>query len=81
MHTFTYRYLKLKDVCDFNKLDYTDVLDAVSMSDVSFGTNYDTLITTTELEDILEDSEFNIDGLSYDGHDEYEDVLLISLGS
>ena len=53
MHTFTYRYLRLKDVCDFNKLDYTDVIDAVSMSDISFGTNYDTLITTTELQDMF----------------------------
>ena len=81
MHTFTYRYLKLKDVCDFNKLDYTDVIDAVSMSDVSFGTNYDTLITTTELQDILDDEDGDFGVLQYNGHNESDDVLLISLGS
>lgn len=81
MHTFTYRYLKLKDVCDFNKLDYADVLDAISISDISFGTNYDTLITTTQLEDILEDNEILVDSIDYDSHNDSDDVLLISLGS
>ena len=81
MHTFTYRYLKLKDVCEFNNLNYADIIDTISMSDISFGTNYDTLITSDQLEDILEDFEILVDNIDYDIHDESDDVLLISLGS
>lgn len=80
MHTFIYRYLELKDLCDYNRLDFADVMDAISDSDISFGTNYDTLITTTQLQDILDNSgDFGV--LQYDDHDNIDDILLISLGS
>lgn len=80
MRTFIYRYLELKDLCDYNRLDFADVMDAISDSHVSFGTNYDTLITTTQLQDILDNSgDFGV--LRYDDHDDIDDILLISLGS
>lgn len=80
MHAFTYRCLKLQDLCDYNRLDFDDVMDAISDSDISFGTNYDTLITTTQLQDILDNSgDFGV--LRYDDHDNIDDILLISLGS
>ena len=79
MHTFTYRYLLIEDVCEHNKLDYDTVMMAISESDISFGTNADTLMTTSQLETILEDAQIAIDGLDYNNHD--EDDILISLGS
>lgn len=81
MNAFAYRYLKLADICEFNNLNYNDIIDAVAMSDVSFGTNYDTLITSDQLEDILEDFEILVDNIDYDSHNDSDDVLLISLGS
>lgn len=81
MNAFAYRYLKLADICEFNNLNYADIIDAISMSDVSFGTNYDTLITSDQLEDILEDFEILVDNIDYDSHNDSDDVLLISLGS
>ena len=79
MHTFTYRYLLIEDVCEHNKLDYDTVMMAISNSDISFGTNADTLMTTSQLETILADAQIAIDGLDYNNHD--EDDILISLGS
>ena len=79
MHTFTYRYLLIEDVCEHNKLDYDTVMIAISQSDISFGTNADTLMTTSQLETILADAQIAIDGLDYNNHD--EDDILISLGS
>ena len=79
MHTFTYRYLLIEDVCEHNKLDYDTVMMAISHSDISFGTNTDTLMTTSQLETILADAQIAIDGLDYNNHD--EDDILISLGS
>ena len=79
MHTFTYRYLLIEDVCEHNKLDYDTVMMAISESDISFGTNADTLMATSQLETILKDAHIAIDGLDYNNHD--EDDILISLGS
>ena len=81
MISYSYKYLTLADVCEHNKLEYGDVLEAISNSDTSFGTNYDTLITSTQLERILEDADFVIDGLDYNNHDEDGGYVLISLGS
>ena len=70
----------LKDVCKHNDLDYGIVMDAICNSDFSFGTNYDTLITTEDLDSILYSAEIIHNGLDYDEHDMDERVL-ISLGS
>jgi hypothetical protein len=71
MKTFQYQCVSLADVCEANKLDYTSVMDRIASSDVSFGTNDDTLITPKTLENIM-GFEIVLDGL--------EDVM-ISLGS
>jgi hypothetical protein len=81
MISYSYKYLTLADVCEYNKLDYTTVMDAISNSDTSFGTNYDTLITSTQLERILENADVAIDGLDFNNHDEDSGYILISLGS
>jgi hypothetical protein len=80
MKSFTYKCVTLATVCEYCELDYSLVIDAVSNSDISFGTNYDTIITGDQLEDILEDAGLIIDGLEYDSHDE-DGPILISLGS
>jgi hypothetical protein len=80
MKSFTYKCVSIQDVCEHNCLDLSSVMDAISNSDISFGTNYDTLISTGQLENILDDAEMNIDRLDYDNHDD-EDIVLISLGS
>ena len=51
----------------------TDTMDKICDSDVSFGNNYDTLLSVMQLEDILSLK------LDWDHHD--EDTILISLGS
>jgi hypothetical protein len=53
MLVYNYNYVTLKSVCDFNELDFYEVTQAVCESDVSFGTNYDTMISRTQLEDIV----------------------------
>ena len=80
MRSYSYTYLTLKDVCKHNELDYGIVMDAICDSDFSFGTNYDTLITSEDLDNILYDAEIVNDGLDYDEHDDDERIL-ISLGS
>jgi hypothetical protein len=60
---------------------------AISESDTSFGTNYDTLITSTQLERILADSMvawpvgFRLQPLDFSKHDDDDSFVLISLGS
>jgi hypothetical protein len=80
MKSFTYKCVSIQDVCKHNCLDLGSVMDAISNSDISFGSNYDTLISTGQLENILDDAEMNIDRLDYDNHDD-EDIVLISIGS
>jgi hypothetical protein len=72
MTTFIYECLALDDVCEHNKLDYHNVMDKLCNSDVSFGTNADTLITGEMLDSILETR------LNYG---EFDHNILISLGS
>ena len=72
MTPFTYTCVTLDDVCSINNLDYETVMDRLNASDVSFGTNDDTLITRKTLESIL-DSHVDFGGLS--------DDVMISLGS
>jgi hypothetical protein len=72
MTPFTYTCVTLADVCEINNLDYETVMDRLNNSDVSFGTNDDTLITRQTLESVL-DLRINFSDLS--------DDVMISLGS
>ena len=87
MIAHTYTYVLLEDVCDHNKLDYDTVMMAINQSDISFGTNYDTFVSSTHLDKILADSlvawpvGFTLQPLDFDGHDEDNGYVLISLGS
>jgi hypothetical protein len=72
MTPFTYTCVTLSDVCSINNLDYETVMDRLNASDVSFGTNDDTLITRQTLESIL-DARIQFGDLS--------DDVMISLGS
>jgi hypothetical protein len=77
MKSYTWEYLDLREVCEHNKLDYSSVIDAISNSDVSFGTNTDTLISQETLQSILDDNDFIVD-LDFG---EYDNTVVISLGS
>lgn len=72
MESFTHECLALFDVCEHNNLDYDSILSILSDSDVSFGTNADTLIHGYWLNAILaRDLDFG----------DFDDDILISLGS
>ena len=73
MKSFTHKCIGIGEVCEHNNLNMTETMDKICDSDVSFGTNYDTLISVMQLEDILSLK------LDWDNHD--EDAILISLGS
>ncbi len=77
MKSYAWTYLDLREVCDYNQLDYGDVMDAISNSDVSFGTNTDTLISQETLQSILDDNDFVVD-LDFG---KYDNTVVISLGS
>ena len=77
MKSYTWEYLDLREVCEHNKLDYGSVMDAISNSDVSFGTNTDTLISQETLQSILDDNDFDII-LEFG---KYDNTVVISLGS
>jgi len=80
----SYKYLTIADVCEHNKLDYDTVMLTISNSSPSFGTNYDTLITSTQLERILKDAwptSQLAKSLDFNNHDEDSGYVLISLGS
>ena len=77
MRKYTYEYMDIGEVCDYNELDRAAVMDAISNSDISFGTNFDTLISQEQLQEILDDNEFNII-LEFGRNDE---TVVISLGS
>lgn len=79
MKTFTYTCLSIYDVCEHNKLPYETVMTAITDSDISFGTNYDTLISSNQLKTILEQA-WITNTLNFDNHDE-DGFVLISLGS
>ena len=78
MIVYSHNYVTLADVCKHNSLDYEEVSDAVSNSDISFGTNEDTLMSRRQLQDI-------IDGYLEETVDldwgKLDDSVLISLGS
>lgn len=74
MQSFSHECLALKDVCDHNKLDYSEVMQAICDSDVAFGTNADTLIHGYWLNALL-DTDQDLD------FGDFDDNILISLGS
>lgn len=72
MKVFTYDCVTLADVCEQNTLDYNHVVEEICHSDISFGTNEDTLISKAMLEQVLDITiDFGI----------LDDSVLISLGS
>jgi len=73
MKSFTYTCLDIGEVCKHNNLDIGEIMGEISASDVSFGTNYDTLLSVSMLENILSLK------LDWDNHD--EDNIYIALGS
>lgn len=77
MKSYTWEYLDLREVCNYNQLDYGDVMDAIGNSNVSFGTNTDTLISQETLQSILDDNDFGIE-LDFA---KYDNTVVISLGS
>ena len=77
MQSYTHRYLDIGHVCHFNDLDREKVMDAICNSDISFGNNWDTLISQEQLQSILDDHDFFVT-LDFAGHDE---TVVISLGS
>lgn len=79
MKTFTHECIRLRDYCDHNKLDYSDVVQMVCESDFSFGTNYDTLMSLPDLWMILEDNDIDVQKLDDGGLNVHE--VRISLGS
>lgn len=79
MQSFTHECIRLKDYCDHNNLDYADVMDMVCNSDVSFGNNYDTLVTLPDLWDILDDNGVDVENLDDGGYNVHN--VRISLGS
>ena len=76
MKSYAWTYLDLREVCEHNNLNYSDVMDAICNSDVSFGTNTDTLISQETLQSILDDDDFDII-LEFG---KYDDTVVISLG-
>ena len=79
MKTFTHECISLVDYCNHNNLDYSDVMQMVCDSDISFGTNYDTLISMPDLWDILDDNGVDVTKLDDGGFDVH--YTRISLGS
>lgn len=77
MRKYTYEYMDIGEVCDYNELDRAAVMQAICDSDISFGTNFDTLISQGQLQEILDDNEFNV-LLEFGRNDE---TVVISLGS
>lgn len=68
----TIKIVRIVDVCDHNGIDYNDMMSILSDTDISFGTNDDTLVSQENLNKI-----FNKE-LDYGDCD---DTVLISLGS
>jgi len=75
MKTFNYNCVTIQDVADKYYLDFGIVMDAICASDISFGTNYDTLMHINTLETILEDNDIQIN------IEDFPKDTLIALGS
>jgi hypothetical protein len=53
MKTFTHKCVDIGEMCKHNHLDMSEVMDAICNSDVSFGSNNDTLISQEKLQEIV----------------------------
>ena len=54
MDTFVYRCINLRDFCDEVDWDYFDTVDTLLDSDISYGTNDDTLVRPDTLANICD---------------------------
>jgi hypothetical protein len=77
MIVYSHNYVTIDDVCKHNQLDLGDVMEAISNSDVCFGTNEDTLISRGQLQSIIDDYMDNVE-LDWG---RLNDSVLISLGA
>jgi len=80
MISYSHQYLDIRAVCEHNGLDTERVMQAICNSDISFGTNYDTLISQKHLQDIIDDEFDNVQLVQLD-FGKYDDSVVISLGS
>jgi hypothetical protein len=78
MIVYSHNYVTLRDVCKHNGLGLGEIMDAILNSQVSFGTNEDTLISQNTLQAIL-DNYFEDDVTLDWGR--FDNTVLISLGS
>ena len=78
MIIYSHNYVTIRDVCDHNQLDFSEVMDAISNSDVCFGTNFDTLISQDQLLSALDDY---FDHQVILDFGKLDDTVVISLGS
>ena len=79
MIVWHHTYVRINDICDYNNLDVSKVIEAICESYVSFGNNADTLITQKQFQDIL-DNYFDGESVNVDWNG-LNDSVLISLGS
>jgi hypothetical protein len=77
MISYSHQYLDIRAVCEHNELDVELVMQHLCDSDLSFGSNYDTLISQHHLQSIINEGFDNVQ-LDFGGHD---DTVVISLGS
>lgn len=80
MKTYTHTYVDIGDVCRYNNLDVGEVMEAVNHSDISFGTNFDTLISQEQLQSALDDY-LDFDKQVILDFGKLDDTIVISLGS
>jgi len=77
MISYSHQYLDIRAVCEHNELDVGEVMQHLCDSDLSFGSNYDTLISQHHLQSIIDEGFDNVQ-LDFGG---YDDTVVISLGS
>lgn len=79
MIVYSHAHVRVADICNYNNLDVSKVMEAICESDVSFGNNFDTLITQQQFQSIL-DNYFDGESVNVDWNG-LNDSVLISLGS
>lgn len=79
MIVYSHAHVRIADICNYNNLDVSKVMEAICVSDVSFGSNFDTLITQQQFQSILDDY-FDEESVNVDWNG-LDDSVLISLGS
>lgn len=79
MIVYSHAHVRIADICNYNNLDVSKVMEAICESDVSFGSNFDTLVTQQQFQSIL-DNYFDEESVNVDWNG-LDDSVLISLGS